>query len=72
MFDGDVERVRSKSRAGAIGATGAAMAAHLIWPPSKKHVFKPRYVCTLDSSIHVNIVVVSAVLALDAILLTLK
>ena len=50
-------------RAGAIGATGAAMAIPHFGP-----LFKPRYVCTSDSSIHVNIVVVSAVLALNVIL----
>jgi len=44
------------------------------WPPFKKNgdIFKPRYVCTSDSSIHVNIAVVSTVLALDAILTDAK
>jgi len=40
------------------------------WTPFKKNgdIFKPSDVCTSDSSIHVNIVMVSAVLALDVIL----
>jgi len=33
-----------------------------------KNIFKPRIICTLDSSIHFNIVVVSAVQALHTIL----
>ena len=45
------------------------MAAPLFGPPLKNgDIFKPRYVCTSDSLIHVNIVVVSAVLPLDTIL----
>ena len=52
------------------------MAAPLFEPPSQKILkngdIKPRYVCTSDSLIHVNIVVVSTVLALDAILIDTK
>ena len=57
-------------RASAIGATGVGMAAPFFCSPSKKNgnIFKPRYVCTSDSLIHVNIVVISAVLALYMIL----
>jgi len=46
------------------------MATLLFGPLQKKkngNIFKPRCVCTSDSSIHVKIVVVSEVLALDAI-----
>jgi len=52
------------------------MAAPLFEPPSQKFKkngdIKPRYVCTSDSLIHVNIVVISTVLALDAILIDTK
>ena len=49
------------------------MAAPLFGPPLKNgDIFKPRYVCTSDSLIHVNIVVVSAVLPLDTILTDTK
>ena len=43
-------------------------------PLLEKHgdIFKPRYVCTSDSSIHVDIVMASAVLALDTILTSTK
>ena len=60
-------------RDGAIGATGAALATALLAPLEKNgDIFKPRYICTSDSSIHVNIVVVRAVLALHAILTDTK
>jgi len=49
------------------------MAAPLFGPHQKNgDIFKPRYVCTSDSLIHVNIVVVSAVLPLDTILTDTK
>ena len=56
-------------RASTIGATGMAMTAPLLVPLEKENgdIFKPRYVCTSDSLIHVNIVVVSTVLTLDTI-----
>jgi len=59
---------------GTIGATRVAIATPLFGPLQKKNgnIFKPRYVCTSDSSIHVNIVVVSAVLVLDTILTDTK
>jgi len=53
-------------RAGTIGATGVAMATHFLAPLQKKWQY--RYVCTSDSLIQVNIVMVSAVLALYMIL----
>jgi len=46
---------------------------HLLAPFKKNgNIFKPRYVCTSDSSIHVNIVVVSTVLVFDSILTDTK
>jgi len=42
--------------------------------PCKRNAdfFNPRYICTLDSLIHFNIVVISAVLALHTILIDTK
>lgn len=39
------------------------------WPPFKEKgdIFKARYACTSDSSLHFNIAMVSAVLALDVV-----
>jgi len=58
-------------RDGAIGATGAALATPLFGSPLGD-IFKPRYICTSDSSIYANIVVVRAVLTLNAILTDTK
>jgi len=70
----DFKLLGTHHRAGTIGVTGAAMDNPLFGPPSKKNGdnFKPRYVCTSDSSIHVSIVTASAtcMLALNAILIT--
>jgi len=49
-----------------------AMAAPPFLPPSKQMSSLDQYVCTSDSSIHVSIVVVSAVLAHNVILTILK
>ena len=51
-----------------LGVAGATMATPLSGPLQKNgNIFKPRYVCTSNSLIHVNIVMVSAMLALDMI-----
>ena len=51
----------------------ASWLPHFLAPIKKNgNIFKPRYVCTSDSLIHVNIVVVSAVLPLDTILTDTK
>jgi len=68
----DFKLLGTHHRAGTIGVTRAAMDDPLFGPLPKKNgdIFKPRYVCTSDSSIHVNVVTASAVLALNAILIT--